>query len=135
MDFEKTRTGAMVIAIGLTVMRGRYLRWRRARAADAGHSLGHPHHHDHSHGPEGPITMRSLLALGVSGGLVPCPSALVVLIAAISQHRLGLGMLLITVFSLGLAATLTGIGLAVIYGGRAIRRLRPDSSTKRCSRR
>jgi len=119
-------SGVLVIAIGLTVMRGRYLRWRRARRPHRhAHSHEHGHSHAHSHAPEGPITMRSLLALGVSGGLVPCPSALVVLIAAISQHRVGLGMLLITAFSLGLAATLTAIGLMVIYGGRAIRRLRP----------
>ena len=64
--------------------------------------------------------MRSLIGLGVSGGIVPCPSALVVLIAAISQHRVGLGMVLIFAFSLGLAATLTAVGLAVIWGGRAL---------------
>jgi ABC-type nickel/cobalt efflux system permease component RcnA len=70
--------------------------------------------------------MRSLIGLAVSGGIVPCPSALVVLIAAISQHRIGLGMVLIVAFSLGLAATLTGVGLAVIHGGRLIARLRPE---------
>ena len=70
--------------------------------------------------------MRSLIGLGVSGGIVPCPSALVVLIAAISQHRLGLGMVLILAFSLGLAATLTSIGLAVVFGGRLVMRLRPE---------
>ena len=71
--------------------------------------------------------MRGLLGLGISGGLVPCPSALVVLIAAISQHRLGLGMVLILVFSLGLAATLTAVGLAVVWGGRLVGRLRLES--------
>ena len=71
--------------------------------------------------------MRTLLALGISGGAVPCPSALVVLIAAISQHRLGLGMGLIFAFSVGLAATLTAVGLAVLYGGRLVARLRPES--------
>jgi nickel/cobalt transporter (NicO) family protein len=70
--------------------------------------------------------MRSLIGLGVSGGIVPCPSALVVLIAAISQHRIGLGMVLIVAFSLGLAATLIAVGLAVIYGGRVITWLRPE---------
>jgi ABC-type nickel/cobalt efflux system permease component RcnA len=70
--------------------------------------------------------MRGLLALGVSGGLVPCPSALVVLIAAISQHRVGFGMALILAFSLGLAATLTAVGLSVLYGGRLVERLRPE---------
>ena len=90
------------------------------------HSHSHGHGHGHSHVPEGPITMKSLISLGVSGGIIPCPSALVVLIAAISQHRLGLGMLLILAFSIGLAATLTAVGLAVIYGGRALDRVRPE---------
>jgi ABC-type nickel/cobalt efflux system permease component RcnA len=73
-----------------------------------------------------PITTRSLIALGISGGIVPCPSALVVLVAAISQHRLGLGLALILAFSIGLAATLTAVGLAVLHGGRLIKRLRPE---------
>jgi ABC-type nickel/cobalt efflux system permease component RcnA len=114
-------SGASIVAIGLAVMRSRFKRWRALRAEATGHAHHHHHHHD-----DGPITMRSLLALGVSGGAVPCPSALVVLIAAISQHRLGLGMALIVAFSLGLAATLTAVGLAVVYGGRLVSRLRPE---------
>jgi nickel/cobalt transporter (NicO) family protein len=115
-------SGVMVVSIGLAVMRSRFLRWRRARAAVA-HE--HEHHHDHDHAPEN-LSTRTLLALGISGGAVPCPSALVVLIAAISQHRIGLGMGLIFAFSLGLAATLTAVGLAVLYSGRLVRRLRPE---------
>jgi ABC-type nickel/cobalt efflux system permease component RcnA len=53
--------------------------------------------------------------MGASAGLIPCPSALVVLLGAISQHQVGLGLLLITVFSIGLAATLSGLGLGVVY--------------------
>ena len=68
--------------------------------------------------------MRSLIGLGVSGGIVPCPSALVVLIAAISQHRIGLGMVLIVAFSLGLAATLTGGRPGSDLGGGRLQRLR-----------
>src|SRR3954452_21667273 len=118
-------SGLLVVCIGFSVMRSRFRRWRAMRASAAGHQ--HTHDHGHSHeAPEGPITIRSLIGLGVSGGIVPCPSALVVLIAAISQHRIGLGMVLIVAFSLGLAATLTAIGLAVIYGGRLVTRLRPD---------
>lgn len=71
--------------------------------------------------------MRELLGLGVSGGLVPCPSALVVLIAAVSQHRVGFGLLLILAFSLGLAATITTVGLVMIYGKRIMQRVRPES--------
>jgi nickel/cobalt transporter (NicO) family protein len=132
-------SGLLVVGIGLTVMRSRFHRWRLLRARTAqeregghhdGHADGHHHDHDDDHHhhdrPDGPITTRSLIALGVSGGIVPCPSALVVLIAAISQHRIGLGMVLILAFSLGLAATLIAVGLAVIYGGRLIARLRPE---------
>jgi ABC-type nickel/cobalt efflux system permease component RcnA len=64
-----------------------------------------------------------LLALGVSGGLLPCPSALVVLLSAIAFHRLAFGMVLIVAFSLGLASTLTGVGLLAVYGGRIMARL------------
>jgi ABC-type nickel/cobalt efflux system permease component RcnA len=57
------------------------------------------------------VTWRSLLALGVSGGLIPCPAALVVMLSAIALQRVGFGMVLIVVFSLGLAGVLTGIGI------------------------
>jgi nickel/cobalt transporter (NicO) family protein len=82
--------------------------------------------HEHTHGVPGgdgtPITMRSLLALGISGGLLPCPSALVVLLAAVSFQNVGLGLALVAAFSAGLAAVLTGLGLAIVYGGRLVRR-------------
>jgi nickel/cobalt transporter (NicO) family protein len=121
-------SGLLVVCIGFSVMRSRFRRWRALTSRSAhGHKHDHAHAHHHHH-PDGPITMRSLIGLGVSGGIVPCPSALVVLIAAISQHRVGLGMVLIVAFSLGLAATLTAIGLAVIYGGRLVARLRPERS-------
>jgi ABC-type nickel/cobalt efflux system permease component RcnA len=82
----------------------------------------------HSHAPigsidQGGVSLRSLLALGVSGGLLPCPSALVVLLSAIAFHRLAFGMVLIVAFSLGLASTLTGVGLLAVYGGRIMARL------------
>jgi nickel/cobalt exporter len=137
-------SGAMVIVIGLAVMRSRFIRWRRMRAEapsqqhshghDHSHGQGHGHSHDHahdddhahSHVPDGPISTRTLLALGVSGGAIPCPSALVVLVGAISQHRIGLGMGLIFAFSLGLAATLIAVGLAVLFGGRMLERAKPE---------
>jgi nickel/cobalt transporter (NicO) family protein len=122
-------SGAMVIAIGLWAIWTRLRRWRAMRAEhEHGHHHMHPHGgHSHSHPESGaPITTRSLIALGVSGGIVPCPSALVVLVAAISQHRLGLGLALIVAFSVGLAATLTAVGLAVLHGGRLLQRLRPE---------
>jgi ABC-type nickel/cobalt efflux system permease component RcnA len=66
----------------------------------------------------GGITWRSLLALGVSGGLIPCPSALVLLLGAIALGRIGFGLLLVVSFSLGLAVVLTAIGLLMVYARR-----------------
>ncbi|MEP6715397.1 MAG: hypothetical protein ABJC09_07465 [Terriglobia bacterium] len=79
---------------------------------------GHTHTHDghtHSHLPKGDISMGSLMALGASGGLVPCPSALILLLSAISIGRTGLGMVLLVSFSLGLAIVLMATGMAVLF--------------------
>lgn len=77
----------------------------------------HHHNHEHSHLPPHGASMKwsSLLALGISGGLLPCPSALVVLLSAIAMGRVGFGLALVSAFSLGLAAVLTGIGLMLVY--------------------
>lgn len=82
----------------------------------------HGHDHDHHHGPgghshviEGDITFGSLIALGASGGLVPCPSALVILLASIALGHVGLGLILLVSFSLGLAGVLMAIGMLVLY--------------------
>jgi nickel/cobalt transporter (NicO) family protein len=77
----------------------------------------HDHHHcghDHKHVPD-EVTWSSLVALGASGGLVPCESALVLLLTAIALRRVGLGLLLLVAFSIGLAIVLMGIGVLVIY--------------------
>ena len=71
-------------------------------------------------------SMRSLVALGVSGGLLPCPSALVVLLSAIALHRLAFGLALIVAFSFGLASVISGIGLAVLYARKLFTRLPSD---------
>jgi ABC-type nickel/cobalt efflux system permease component RcnA len=102
--------GVLVVAIGISVLR---TRWRHRRD----HADHHHHHHDHD------PSRRSLVAVGVSGGLLPCPSALVVLLGAISLHRVAFGMLLVVAFSLGLALTITGIGLVAVLGRRLFRRL------------
>lgn len=102
-------SGLLVVGIGVSVLRAR-LRRR------------HHHHHHHHHHHEHDLSRRSLLAVGVSGGLLPCPSALVVLLAAISLHRIGFGLLLIVAFSAGLALTITGIGLVAVLARSAFRR-------------
>ena len=76
----------------------------------------------HSHVPEGDVSMGSLIALGASGGLVPCPSALVLLLSSVALGRVALGLTLLVAFSAGLAVVLSGIGLIVLYA----RNLLPD---------
>ena len=109
-------SGLLVVTIGASVLRARM---RRARHAHV-HAHGHAHHHEHDHSHEHDLTWRGLLGMGTAAGLIPCPSALVVLLAALSQHEVALGLLLITAFSLGLAATLTGLGLIVVSARRWI---------------
>jgi nickel/cobalt exporter len=106
-------SGLMVVGIGGAVLRARVCR-ARAQRRD---------HHHHHHGPQD-LSWKGLVGMGASAGLVPCPSALVVLLGAIAQHQVGLGLLLIVVFSLGLATTLTGLGLAVVGAGRLATRVR-----------
>jgi nickel/cobalt exporter len=88
---------------------------------DHDHPHDHTHSHAHSHGPGGhthmpdEVSWSGLAALGASGGLVPCESALVLLLTAIALRRVGLGLVLLVSFSLGLALVLVGIGVLVIY--------------------
>jgi ABC-type nickel/cobalt efflux system permease component RcnA len=96
--------GLSVVAIGLTVLRQRLRR--------------HDHHHHHEHG--------SLVAVGISGGILPCPSALVVLLAAISLHRIAFGLVLIVAFSAGLALAITAVGLAAVLARDRFARQRFD---------
>jgi nickel/cobalt exporter len=113
--------GMLVISIGISVLAARF---RHARA----HAHGHEHHGTRSldRSQEAGPSFRSLLAVGVSGGLLPCPSALVVLLAAISLHRVAFGLLLIVAFSLGLALSITGIGLVAVAAKRAFARAKFD---------
>ena len=105
-------SGLLVVGVGAAVLR------KRARRKAA-----HSHHHDHGHHHHGPgghrhapedLSARGILAMGASAGLIPCPSALVVLLGAVAQHQLALGLVMIVAFSLGLAATLTVLGIAVV---------------------
>jgi nickel/cobalt exporter len=85
------------------------------------HAHDHAHSQTHSHGPGGhthmpeEISWSGLVALGASGGLVPCETALVLLLTAIALRRVGLGLVLLISFSLGLALVLMAIGVLVIY--------------------
>jgi nickel/cobalt transporter (NicO) family protein len=139
-------SGALVVAIGLGVLRSRVRATRRHHHHhhhhDHSHSFtragfqhfvdhlrgrehgdGHHHHHHHGQADDHTVTKRSLIGLGAAAGIIPCPSALVVLLGAISQHEVALGLLLIVAFSLGLAGTLTALGLAVVYARKQLPRL------------
>jgi ABC-type nickel/cobalt efflux system permease component RcnA len=137
-------SGLSIVWIGglMLYKRARRLRHAHDHDHDHGHDNDHPHrhdhdhdhahghHHDHEHGPhthshvpEGDITLGSLIALGASGGLVPCPSALVLLLSSIALGRVGLGLLLLIAFSSGLAVVLMGIGVLVLYAKHFL----PDS--------
>jgi ABC-type nickel/cobalt efflux system permease component RcnA len=148
-------SGVLVVGIGLMLFRSRLAGFFKRGAHSHDHEHGHAHDHDHrhdhdhdhnpghdhghghDHGPHGhshmppgadgqPVTWRGLLALGISGGLLPCPSALVVLLSAIALHRVAFGMLLIVAFSVGLAGVLTGIGLLLVYARRLFERFPTD---------
>ena len=69
------------------------------------------------------VSARQLLVLGVTGGMVPCPAALVVLLSAVALHRTGFGLFLIVAFSIGLAAVLIAMGFVAVYAGRMMSRL------------
>ena len=89
---------------------------------------GHAHHHEHAHyhALDRETSLRELLTLGISGGIVPCPAALVVLLSAVSMQRIGFGLLLIVAFSVGLAAVLIGIGLLMVSARHFMSRLQTN---------
>jgi nickel/cobalt exporter len=128
-------SGLTVVAVGLWTLRTRL----RGGTDHHHHEHAHDHHHDHDHkdphshgghthshlprsdlGDGERLSLRSLIALGISGGLLPCPSALVVLLGSIALGRIGFGLALVASFSLGLAMTLTLVGLAFLYAGRVL---------------
>jgi nickel/cobalt transporter (NicO) family protein len=87
--------------------------------------------HSHDNGPSQkttprPISRRELVALGITGGIIPCPAALVVLLGAMAVGRVGFGLLLIVAFSVGLAAALISTGLVVVFARRFMDRYQTD---------
>jgi nickel/cobalt exporter len=109
-------SGLLVVAVGASLF------WKRLRHRPRAHT--HGHHHRHDHGRE--LSARGLLGIGAAAGLLPCPSALVVLLSAVALHRIGFGLALIVAFSVGLAATISSIGLVAVLAQRAFSRLRLD---------
>ena len=135
-------SGLLVVILGLQLLRARWTEYRQNVGRDHNHDgdhnpdHGHHHHHHHHHHdhldehdhayahkhglphhhhlPDEPVTMGSLLALGISGGLVPCPEALGVMLIAVGLNRILLGLGLVVAFSFGLAAVLIIIGVLLV---------------------
>ena len=120
-------SGLVALALGSVLLVSRVgARWQgRAGAADHEHDHGPGHDHDHDHDPghdhggghrhatdgePAPLSRRGLVALAFSGGILPSPSALVVLLASMSVGRTMLGLILIAAFSAGLAGALVVVG-------------------------
>jgi ABC-type nickel/cobalt efflux system permease component RcnA len=132
-------SGLAVVGLGMWLLRQRLRALRADRHTHGDHihehshyghghgrhtQGGHHHHdhgHDHGHGHEAgsavaPLSRRGLLLLAGSGGILPSPSAVIVLVSAFSLGHALLGLALVAAFSLGLALTLTAVGLALILG-------------------
>jgi ABC-type nickel/cobalt efflux system permease component RcnA len=119
-------SGILIAGMGCYLFLQRYI----------GGEFAHTHSHDLSRVAGAPkegsrlpsekISPRQLLVLGITGGIVPCPAALVVLLSAVALHRTGFGLFLIVAFSIGLAAVLMAMGLVAVYAGRMMFRLPMD---------
>jgi ABC-type nickel/cobalt efflux system permease component RcnA len=112
-------SGAAVTVIGARTLSAAV---RRARHAHEHHHHHHDHEHAHAIPGSAPLHFPSAVIAAMSGGIAPCPAAIVVLLTALHLHRVGYGLFLIVVFSLGLATILTGLGLAVVHGAAWLQR-------------
>lgn len=117
----------VVVAVGINLLRRHLM--NRKHGHSHGHSHGDDHGHDHSHGRDHEhdhshhipthkslLTWRGILLLGTSGGLLPSPSAFLVLLTGLLTGRVGAAMAMVTAFGVGMALTLTGVGLVVLRG-------------------
>lgn len=91
---------------------------------DAHHPEHSPHHHDHLHDAQASehVSYGALFTLGITGGMIPCPAALVMLLSAVALQRITFGLLLIVAFSVGLAAVLVSAGLLLVSARGVVQR-------------
>jgi nickel/cobalt transporter (NicO) family protein len=127
-------SGVAVVWLGANAL-ARFVRSQRGSSHEHMHSHAHDHgdesSHDHSYGEHGhshvvpgnaPLSFRNVMFIAMSGNIAPCPAALVVMLTALTLHQLGYGLVIIVAFGIGLAAVLTGLGLAVVRGAALIAR-------------
>ena len=112
-------SGVLIVGIGINLFRQRF------------HLLAHNHGEGHTHEVPGDLSAGSLVGLGISGGIIPCPSALVVLLSAVALHRIGVGLILILAFSFGLASVLIAIGVLAVRASRLLGKLDAESAAVR----
>jgi nickel/cobalt exporter len=125
-------TGILVIGIGCWMLRTQI---RLLPVAAEHHAHPHPHDHGphyHSHGwglahshdlkaiTQVRPNLAILLGLGIAGGLLPDPGALAILLAALANGKLILGLLTVVVFSLGFASVLVAVGVVAARLGQLI---------------
>ena len=122
VEWLAVAAGVIVAGMGISLtVRALLARRRRPHVHSHGHGHGHDHHHDHPH--DAPrVSGRSVAMIGLAGGLVPSASALIVLLVAVSQGQLALGIVLIAAFGAGMALALGAIGLAVVVARRRVER-------------
>jgi len=131
-------SGLMIVAIGTWLLVGRVGKFRGRKPdhdhdhGDQSHDEAHDRHHhgddhshDHSHLPPSgrDLSWRALFALGLSGGIVPSTSALIILLATVTSGRAAYGLVLVIAFGIGMAAVLSGIGLALVYARGIVERV------------
>jgi ABC-type nickel/cobalt efflux system permease component RcnA len=142
-----TASGVLIMALGIWLLAGHLRKLNTRGHHHHDHHGDHEHHHDHSHHDHGHeeeddhhghghshsheipdrVTLGSLLALGISGGIVPCHGALVILLLAVALHRIAFGLLLLLAFSVGLAAVLIAIGVLMVKARPLVDRFSGDS--------
>jgi ABC-type nickel/cobalt efflux system permease component RcnA len=110
-------SGVLVTAVGVAMLVN--ARRRQPHPHPHDHSPGHDHHHHHEHAHR--HSRLGLAGIGLANGLVPSPSALVVLLGAIGLGRAGFGVLLVIAYGLGMAGALTGAGLLLLAVQRRTR--------------
>ncbi|MFE4414929.1 hypothetical protein [Streptomyces sp. NPDC056821] len=109
----------VVVAVGINLLRRHLVNRKLGHSHGHHHGHDHDHHHDHSHhipAPTSLLTWRGILLLGTSGGLLPSPSAFLVLLSGLLTGRVGPAIAMVAAFGTGMALTLTGVGLAVLRG-------------------
>lgn len=119
-------SGIIVIYIGLNIISQRIFSPKGAKTeshCSHTHTHGHCDHEYKKPSSSALAPLRGLFLTGFFTGLVPCPSALAILLAAVSADKIPLGLGLVGAFSIGSAITMVAIGILVVRASNAIKRL------------